>query len=703
MKRKKTTINISFIIFIVLVLSFFSIVIKLGMISLRKTTDGIDLKEFMENRNTETETLPATRGTIYSIDGEALAQTINSYTVVAFLDESKTKDPENPLHVVDKEYTAEQLSVILGMSKEYILKLLNLDEKGYRQVELGPGGRDVNIVIKRQIESLNLPGIGFIESKKRYYPMTNFASYIIGYAKKNDDNQLVGEMGTEAYFNKELSGKDGYTIYQKDAYGYTMPNTTTITEPAVNGSDIYLTIDSKIQMFVENGIKEITANNKMDWVTFTIADAKTGAIVASSSNQNFNLNTKDNITSYLNPLTSYVYEPGSTMKIYSWLAAMENGMYNGNDTYKSGTIKVDDAIIKDFNGKGWGTITFDYGFTMSSNTGATTLALKMGRDKLYEYYKSLGFGKKTGVSLPNELAGDINFVYRTELATAAFGQGITTTPIQNIQALSLLANDGIEIQPYIVEKIVNPATGEVTYQHERTELGRKASHENVEKMKKLMYDVVYSGRTDAMFYKTENVTLIGKTGTAEMVGANGYMKGKYDYIRSFAGIFPYEDPQYIIYISVRRYTGAYRDFAKMVKKVVEEIAKYKNITELIEKVDETKIVKMDSYISTEVTAVEEKLKALQLKVIKLGNGKYIINQYPEKGAQIAVGSRVFLVTNDTKYKLPNFVGWSSSEATTLCRLLGITYKVTGYGNVKEQSVAPGTEVTAGQVIEFTLG
>ena len=482
-----------------------------------------------------------------------------------------------------------------------------------------------------------------------------------------------------------------------------MPNTTTITEPAVNGSDIYLTIDSKIQMFVENGIKEITANNKMDWVTFTIADAKTGAIVASSSNQNFNLNTKDNITSYLNPLTSYVYEPGSTMKIYSWLAAMENGMYNGNDTYKSGTIKVDDAIIKDFNGKGWGTITFDYGFTMSSNTGATTLALKMGRDKLYEYYKSLGFGKKTGVSLPNELAGDINFVYRTELATAAFGQGITTTPIQNIQALSLLANDGIEIQPYIVEKIVNPATGEVTYQHERTELGRKASHENVEKMKKLMYDVVYSGRTDAMFYKTENVTLIGKTGTAEMVGANGYMKGKYDYIRSFAGIFPYEDPQYIIYISVRRYTGAYRDFAKMVKKVVEEIAKYKNITELIEKVDETKIVKMDSYISTEVTAVEEKLKALQLKVIKLGNGKYIINQYPEKGAQIAVGSRVFLVTNDTKYKLPNFVGWSSSEATTLCRLLGITYKVTGYGNVKEQSVAPGTEVTAGQVIEFTLG
>ena len=699
MKRKKTTVNISLVIFIVLVLSFFSIVIKLSMVSLRKTTDGIDLKQFMDNRNTETEVLPATRGTIYSADGEVLAQTINSYTVVAYLSESRTKDPENPQHVVDKDKTAEELSGILGMSKEYILKLLNTD--GY-QVELGPGGRDINIVLKRQIEALNLPGIGFIESKKRYYPMTNFASYIIGYARKTDDNELIGEMGAEAYFDEELSGEDGYTIYQKDAYGYTMPNTTTITEPAKNGQDIYLTIDSKIQMFVENGVKEITENNKMDWITFTIADAKTGAIVASGSSPNFNLNTKDNITSYLNPLTSYTYEPGSTMKIYSWLASMENNQYNGKSTYKSGTIKVDDATIKDFNGHGWGTITFDFGFVMSSNVGATNLGLKLGREKLHDYYASLGFGKKTGLSLPNELAGDIGFVYRTELATASFGQGITTTPAQNIQALTLIANDGIELQPYIVEKIVDSNSGEVTYKHERTELGRKASAENAAYMRKLMYDVVYSGKTDAMFYKTENVSLIGKTGTAQLVGSNGYATGTYDYIRSFAGMFPYEDPQYIIYVSVKKYTGSYRDFARMVKKVVEEIAKYKNITELIEKVDENKIITMNNYISTDATVTEEKLKALNLTIIKLGNGKYIINQYPEKGSTIIVGSKVFLLTNDEKYTIPNMIGWSSSEATTLCRLLGIKYKINGYGYVKEQSLEEGTEINEDTEISLTL-
>ena len=700
MKRKKTTVNISLVIFIVLVLSFFAIVIKLGMVSLKKTTDGVDLKEFMDNRNTEKEILPATRGTIYSSDGEVLAQTINSYTVVAYLSESRTKDPENPQHVVDKEKTAEALSGVLGMSKEYIIKLLN---KGGYQVELGPGGRDVNIVIKRQVEALNLPGIGFIESRKRYYPMTNFASYIVGYAKKTDKNELIGEMGTESYFNEKLSGKDGYTIFQKDAYGYTMPNTTTITEPAVNGEDVYLTIDSKIQMFVENGIKDITSKNKMDWLTFTIADAKTGAIVASGSSPNFNLNTKDNIKSYLNPLTSYVYEPGSTMKIYSWLASMENGQYKGDATYKSGTIKVDDAIIKDFNGRGWGTITFDYGFTMSSNVGATNLGLKLGRDKLYNFYKSVGFGKKTGLSLPNELSGDISFVYRTELATASFGQGITTTPVQNIQGLTLVANDGIQIQPYIVEKTVNSATGEVTYKHEVKELGRKVQPENAAKMRKMMYDVVYSGKTDAMFYKTQNVSLIGKTGTAQIAGSNGqYLTGSTDYVRSFAGMFPYENPQYVIYVSVKKYSGSYRDFARMVKKVVEEVAKYKNITELTEKIDTNKIIKVDNYISTNTEYTEDKLKKQKLNVVKLGAGKYIVNQYPEKGSTILVGSKVFLLTNDTKYKMPDMKGWSSSEATTLCRLLGIEYKANGYGYVKEQSIKEGTEITKNMKITITL-
>lgn len=701
MKRKNNTINVSKIIFVVLVFSFLAIVIKLSLVSLQQKTDGIDLTAFVENRNTETEVLKANRGSIKSADGEVLAQTINSYTLIAYLSESRTKDPDNPQHVVDKEATAKALAPILGTTEEYILSRLN-DEDAY-QVEFGTRGKNLSTIIKNQIEALALPGIDFIESTKRYYPMSNFASYIIGYAKSDDNGNIIGQMGIEAYYDDELQGEDGYTIYQKDAYGYTMPNTTTVTEDPVQGKDVYLTIDSKIQLFVENGIQEISKDNNMDWLTFSVMDAKTGAIVASASNPNFNLNTLAGIKSYLNPLTTYTYEPGSTMKIFSFLAAMEAGEYDGKEKYKSGKIEIDDAIIKDFNGKGWGTITFDEGFAYSSNVAATNLAIKIGREKLYNYYASLGFGRRTGITLPNEAQGDIDFTYRTEVATASFGQGITTTPIQNLQALSILANNGTEIQPYIVEKVVDSETGEVTYQHEKTELGKKASEENINKMLSLLHDVVYSGKTDAKYYESDNITLVGKTGTAQITGnSGGYLTGKYDYVRSFAGVFPYENPQYIIYVSVKKYTGVYREFAEMVKKVVEEIAKYKNLTELIEQVDTNKIITLDNYISTDLTATEEKLKKLNLSLVKLGNGKYIINQYPNKGDIVLAGSKIFLKTNSSEYQMPDITGWSVSEVNTLCKLLNLKLKTIGYGNVKTSSIKAGTTITEGTNIEVVF-
>ena len=329
--------------------------------------------------------------------------------------------------------------------------------------------------------------------------------------------------------------------------------------------------------------------------------------------------------------------------------------------------------------------------------------MKMGRDNLYNFYANLGFGQKTGISLPSEASGNIDFTYRTELATASFGQGISTTPIQNLQALTILTNDGVEVQPYIVEKMIN-SEGEITYQHERKELGQKVSKESAEKMRALMYDVVYSGKTDAKYYQADNVTLIGKTGTAQYAGDNGqYVAGQFDYVRSFAGVFPYDDPQYIIYVSIKKYTGSYRNFAKMVTKVVEEIAKYKNITDLVEVVDTTKILTMDNFLSTEITYAEEKLRTQNINIIKLGNGKYVINQYPEKGKAILSGNTVFLVTNDTTYTMPNIIGWNSSYVTTLCKLLNIRYNITGHGVVTSQSVAEGEIITDETKLEVTLG
>ena len=455
MRKKNNTIRISYYGILCIVLLFGIIIVKMTYVSYSTIVDGVDIKAKAANRNSAVTKITASRGTIYSVNGEALAKDVNSYTVVAFLDEGRTTNEKKPRHVVDKEYTANVLSEYLNMSPENILKLLN--QKLY-QVELGPGGRDISEKRKIEIESLDLPGIGFIKSTKRYYPYGDFASYIIGYAKKYD-SKIVGELGVEGYFNNELRGKDGTITYQQDAYGYQIADTPVITDDAESGKDIYLTIDSNIQMYLENAINDMAQENTFEWITVTVANAKTGAILGSATTPSYDPN-KLNITNYNNPLVSYSYEPGSTMKIFSFMAAMEEGIYKPDELFLSGTKMLGKDKVTDWNKTGWGNITFDKGFTYSSNVAAAELGLELGKDKLIEYYKRFGFGSKTGIEMADEYSGIINPKYELEIANAAFGQGITTTPIQNIQALTTLANNGMLIKPYIVDKVIDPDTGE---------------------------------------------------------------------------------------------------------------------------------------------------------------------------------------------------------------------------------------------------
>ena len=259
MRKKNNTITISHLILVVLILSFCAIIFKLSYISLAKKIDNIDLSKFVQDRNTETEVLPAERGSIYSGDNELLAKNINSYNVIAFLDPKRTENSKKPRHVLDVNDAAIKLSPILNMSVENLTNLMS--QKKY-QVELGPGGRGISEVTKKQIEKLNIPGIGFTSSTRRYYQMGSLAPYIIGYASSDDDGTISGKMGIESFYDKDLEGEDGYTIYQKDLYGYTMPNTTSVTVPAKPGKDVYLTIDSKIQIIVEQVLEELMNQQK---------------------------------------------------------------------------------------------------------------------------------------------------------------------------------------------------------------------------------------------------------------------------------------------------------------------------------------------------------------------------------------------------------------------------------------------------------
>ncbi|MBR2138920.1 MAG: penicillin-binding protein [Bacilli bacterium] len=710
-KIKAIKINIVFIIIVVFI--FLCLIFKLVWVGTGNVmVKGETLASFASKRHTVKKTIYAKRGTIYSSGGEVLAKDVNSYTVIAYLEPSRTKDMNNPYHVVDKELTAKKLSPLINMTEERIIELLSLtynkcDEDNnceispVYQVELGPGGRGITQLLKEQIEELDLPGIDFLSSTKRYYPNGRFASYTLGYAKSDNQNKFKGEMGVELFYNKELTGKDGYIEYQSDLYGYQITTTPDVSEDAISGNDVYLTLDTNIQMFTEQAIATM-AEAKPEWATIAVMNAKTGEILGVASTPSFDNNTLE-IKSYYDPFVSYTYEPGSTMKIFSFMAAMENGIYDGNKKFKSGSLKVDNYKISDWNKNGWGNITYDEGFMGSSNVAASKLALELGRAKLKDYYNKLGFGKKTGISLPNEGNGVINFKYNTEIASASYGQGVSVTFIQMLQALSSLGNEGTMVKPYIVSKIVNPVTGEVVLENKRTEVAKVASKETVTKVIDLMRGVV-DGRSSISTgtgYYIKGYDLVGKTGTAEIASSSGgYLTGASNYVRSFAGVFPGDDPEIVIYAASGKVSSTTKT-KSAVKELVINVGTYLNLYD--KRVDKTgKLYTTDTYVNKSVNDVVSALDVNNMDSVVLGEGTKIINQYPPANNKLSVGSKIFLVTNDSKYIMPNIKGWSRNEVNVLATLLGFDVSFEGVGYVKSFNIEAGSEINKDTKLEVVL-
>ena len=372
-KKKRNNIKYPKGIIIASLLLFALIILRLAQLSLATEIDGTNLKELASKRTTRTDTILAKRGTIYSSDGETLAQNVSSYKIIAYLDEKRTTNPKKPQHVVDKEKTAKELSPILGIEEEKLLEYLS--KENVYQTEFGSKGKGLTELTKQKIDDLNLPGIDFIESYKRYYPKGQFASYTLGYAKttSEEENIIVGEMGIEKEYDNILKGEDGYITYQKDLRGYKIADTIPIQKDATQGKDVYLTLDSSIQFFVEQAINNADKDYDYEWFHITIADAKTGAILATANSPSFDPNTR-NITNYLDTLVSQPFEPGSTMKTFTYMAAMENGVYDGTETYKSGVyVTKDGTQIGDWDRNGWGMITYDRGYALSSNVGVINI------------------------------------------------------------------------------------------------------------------------------------------------------------------------------------------------------------------------------------------------------------------------------------------------------------------------------------------
>lgn len=695
-KHNNKTINI-FIVFALF--CFLLILARVGVLTLAKEVDGVNLKEFADNRSIVSKEIRATRGNIYDKNGEALAINVSSYTLIAYLDESRSEGEDELYHVEDIKTTAKKLSKVIKMKEKDIYNIL--DQDGLYQVEFGSAGKGLTELEKEAIEKLELPGLDFIEEKKRYYPNGNFASYTLGYAKSTEEGKIIGEFGMEDLLDEVLSGTDGYTTYQKDLNGYKIPGTKEVTFDAIDGNDVYLTIDSNIQFFVEQAINKASEKYKYDWMTVVVADAKTGAILGSAQDPSFDPNKKD-IENWTDITVAEAYEPGSIMKIYTYMAAMEAGTYRGSDKFKSGMYEADDGTrIYDWLRQGFGTITYDQGFQASSNVGVINIVNKyIDKSILNDYFLKLGFGSKTGITLANETKGQIKFKYQTEVYNASFGQGITTTPMQHIQALTAISNDGIMLKPYVIEKVLDE-NGKEVYTGKKEEIAQVASKQTAKKMRELMYNTVNSNWSSATGhdYRVKNSAVIGKTGTAQLVNpkTGRYYSDDYNVARSFVGMWPKNDPQVIIYASVKRSSSS-KPISNAVTDIVKNMNKYLNIF-----ADEDKNVKenhiVGNYLNKSKSKIKEEVK--NMKRIYLGNGNKIIEQYPEKGSILDVNDTLIMKTNSESYELPNLKGYSKQEVKAVCNMLNLNCIYKGYGYVSSQTIKH-KKVKENQKVTFTF-
>lgn len=693
------------LIFLLLFLLLFS---RFLYIEVTKTVKGHELETLAKSMWTETKTIEAHRGVIYDRKGNVLAQDIPSYTLYAIIDKSY------PNHVKNPEKTAKLLAPILNAPQAEIEK--KLKQKGRFQVEFGSYGRNLSQSKKNEIEKLNIEGIGFKRYSRRYYPNQKFASHVLGFTneKAEGDSSQVGIMGLEKQLNDYLSEKDGKVTYKRDQSGMKLPEPDEKVEKPVHGKNVYLTIDENIQMFVEQALDEVVEEYDPERAIAIVVDPKTGEVLAIGTRPSFNPNKRD-VKNYSNDAISSRFEPGSTMKIFTLAAAIEEGVYNGNEYYKSGRYKVYSDYVSDHNdGQGWGTITFNEGVQRSSNVAFSILARdKIGLDRFYQYLIKFGFDKKTGIDLPDEVNSSIRFDAEIEKVTTAFGQGTAVTPIQQIRAATAIANEGIMMKPYIVKKIVDPETDETLVETKPEVAGKPISPETAKKVLDILETVVTDGTGKP--FAIDGYQIAGKTGTAQIPSPNGgYMKGWGKNIYSFIGFAPKDKPELIVYTAIDRpklelfETGAEAN-AKLFKAIMKNSLQYLKIqpnkqvkSQNPDKDAYENSITLDDYREYTLEEARTILKEKGFQVVILGNTNQLVTeQLPQPETTVLQGERIIL-KSEGKFELPNLTGWSLADVLKLTEILNLKIEAKGTGYVTKQSIKPGSAVREGDKLTVHL-
>ncbi|MDN4492420.1 penicillin-binding protein [Ureibacillus aquaedulcis] len=659
--------------------------------------------------------LSAERGKILDRNGGVIAEDTLSYRLVAVVNPEATTDSDKPRHVVDPEKTAKVLAKYIPMEESEIHKILTKklsDGRTPYQVEFGVAGRSISHEVMTAIKNEKLEGITFVSDSKRYYPNGPFASHLIGFALKEEQEdgsfKTVGKMGLEYTYNKELTGKDGSMQYESDIFGYLLPNSEKMVTPAENGDNIYLTLDKTIQNFLEESMTNVYKEYDPESMVAVVADAKTGEILAMSQRPTFDPDTREGLDSWNNNIIESVIEPGSTMKTFTLATAIETDNWHPNAIYQSGSYTLMDRTIRDHNLNGWGPITYLEGFQRSSNTAMANMLEYIGNDTLIDYFKKFGFGEKTGIDLPGEASGTLLTKWPINYVTTSYGQGSTVTPIQLVQAMTAIANDGEMMQPFVIDKIVDSSTGEVIKDEKPTVKGKPVSKETAKQVREILASTVTSEAGTAKGFAIEGYEVAGKTGTAYIPRSDGsgrYLTGnKNNYLYSFLGMAPADDPQLIVYVAVKQpklevtEVGS-QPVSEVFTSVMQNSLKYLNINP--EDVAEAEKTTMKDYVGENAENVQTELMNQGVTPVVIGDGGKIIAQYPEKDLSMTKGSIVFLKTEGS-ITLPSFENWSLRNLLAYKMMSGLTIEIVGEGYVESQSVSANTIIEKGSPIVVQL-
>ncbi|WP_379161224.1 penicillin-binding transpeptidase domain-containing protein [Paenibacillus sp. sgz5001063] len=656
-------------------------------------------------------TIRAVRGEIEDRNGNILASDVPAYTIVV-----------NPEVIAEQgigQEVIDGLHELLGKPVDELKPLIEAkDEKGnyLKNREIRNEGWKIDKELKDKVvafyeelgkkHDIRETGVGYVTEQKRYYPKDTLAAHILGYTDR--DGKAI--MGLEKYFDKQLKGTDGKLLYQSDGKGVKLPDSKDTYQPVVNGSNFRLTIDSTIQFYIEQAMQKAYAQYKPKSISVIAADPNTMEILGMANMPTFNPNEywdpNQDAAGFYNHAIKSRYEPGSTFKIVTLAGVVQEKLFNPEATFQSGQIRIKgySKPLHDINRVGWGEISFLEGVKRSSNVAFVKLGYEMlGQERLLQYINDFGFNEKTGIDLPGETIGIVNPDPNksVENATLAYGHGkVLVTPIQQLTAVSAIANGGKLMVPHVVKEITDPNTGKKTITQPevvRQVISKESARETGGYLEQVVADQVKGTGRHAYI---EGYRVAGKTGTAIKVNGTDYDRNKV--LSSFIGYAPVNDPKIAVIVIIDEPqgedggNGGGAVAAPVFQEIVSQALPYMGVPKVSEdsadstsKTVKTAVAPLRSTPDLTGKTVQAARKLLidqGFDFEAVGEGATVVSQYPEKGTTLASGQRIYLLSQQgEKPVIPDLRGQSLRDALEILSLLKVGIAVDGEGYVSAQT------------------